>query len=156
MSYIKLLSSKVMYKPLESRTFFLLKPQHNYLKFSESVYILGYNSEFSGKVPQPELDHLPQCGFLKPTGKMKRIAIHVSPQEKLNLSPYLASVQLICKLHLYKQDLPAIVLTFCHYEKQTAFIERSIYYCFQWKPRSQNCSGAKYNLFLGFHFIKLR
>lgn len=83
-----------------------------------------------------------------PTEKGKTSA---SPQGKLDPS-YLASVHLICKLPPCTQDLLAIVLTLCHYAKWRA-IERSIYCCLEWKSRRQNCSGAKSNLFLGFHFF---
>lgn len=94
-----------------------------------------------------------RCGLIgehyHPIEKGKTSA---SPQGKLDLPSYLASVHLICKLPLCTQDLLAIVLTLCHYAKWRA-IERSIYCCLEWKSRRQNCSGAKSNLFMGFHFF---
>lgn len=92
--------------------------------------------------------------FLSPTQRSKGTAIHTSPQGKPDPSHCSASVQLIGKRPLCTEDLPAIVLTLRHYTEWRA-IERSFYYCLELKSRSQDCQGAKSNLFLSFHFYKV-
>lgn len=92
--------------------------------------------------------------FFNPTQRSKGTAIHTSPQGKPDPSHCSASVPLIGKLPLCTEDLPAIVLTLCHYTEWRA-IERSFYYCLELKSRSQDCSGAKSNLFLSFHSYKV-
>lgn len=69
-------------------------------------------------------------------------------------SPCLALVQLICKRRLCTQDLPVIVLTLGHDAAWRA-TGRSTYYCLELKSRSQNCSGAKSNLFPSFHLYEV-